>query len=133
MLILATALSGALDDDGLVGQILCALGRDDDQCLATVGFLAAVEQVQRLGDPARVLMVLERDRTLVEPSSRVVGGMLARHHCNSSEVLTRRTVLVHVAAGEHGDPLSGSRQSLRSHPRICRAIRGAVHGAIVLP
>src|SRR5205807_10006587 len=94
---LARALRRRVDDGRRVGQVARPLERRDDDRLSAVALLTAVEQVERLDDPARLLVLLERDRLLVEPRLRVRGRVLAVGNGHAPEVLARRAVLVHVA------------------------------------
>ncbi len=89
----------------------------DQQRLAPVALLAAVEQVERLGDPPALLVLLERDRPLVEERLRVGGCVPAVGHRHPPEVLRRGAVLVHVAGGEHRHPLRRRHQPERRAPR----------------
>src|SRR5690606_26245688 len=79
-------------------------------------FLAAVEQVQRLGDPAGILVVVEGDRLAVEEGVGVDGGVLAVGDGDAAEVRAGGAVDVHVAAGDHGHLGGGSAQAVRVGP-----------------
>ncbi len=72
--------------------------RGDDHGDAAVGLLAAVEESDDgLDDPARVLVIVEGDRPVVEPRVGVRGRVLARRDAVVGEVLVGDAVLVHVA------------------------------------
>src|SRR5262249_56446117 len=88
-----------------VREVAGPLDRGDDERLGAVTLLAAVEEVQRLDDPPRRLVLLERDRLLVEPRSGVRRRVFAIGDRDPPEVLTGRAVLVHAAGGEHRHPL----------------------------
>src|SRR5262249_56676656 len=77
VLVWAAALRGGGDERRRLPEIPGALGRHDDDRDGAVALLATVEQVQRLDDPARRLMVGERDRLAVEPRRGIGGGMPA--------------------------------------------------------
>ncbi len=116
VLILGHTLGGGGDDGRLLGQICGALGGGDQQGLAAVGLLAAVEQVQRLDDPARFLMVFEGDGLVVEERLGIGGGVLAVGDGHTTEVLRGRAGLVHVAGREHRHPLRRGQQAERRRP-----------------
>ena len=88
-----------------------------------VGLLAAVQQPQRLGDPPRILVVLNRYRLLVEVRLRVLGGVLAVGHRDRTEVPAGRTGQVHVALGDHGDLRRRRRKPVRIREGIVRRRR----------
>src|SRR5690606_13780012 len=77
VLVVAGTLGGGEDQRGRVRQVAGPFGGDDDQRLPAVALLAAVEQAQRLGDPAGGLVVGEGDGPPVEPGGGVGGGVLA--------------------------------------------------------
>ena len=101
---------------GVTGQVPGPLEGGDHQRLAPVGLLAAVEQVERLDDPPRGLVVLEGDRLLVEPGLRVGGGVLAVGHRHPAQVLGGGPGHVQVALGGHGHPLGRGQQPDRRVP-----------------
>ncbi len=88
----------------------------DDQRLAPVGLLAAVEQVERFDDPPRRLMVLEGDRLLEEPGLGVGGGVPAIGDGHPSQVLRGGAGHVQVALGGHRHPLRRRQQPERRVP-----------------
>ncbi len=93
-----------------------------------VGLLAAVQQPQRLGDPPRILVLLDGDRLLVEVRLRVVGGVLAVGHRDRAEVPAGRPRQVHVALGDHRDLRGRGRQPVRVRERVVHARRvGVLH------
>jgi hypothetical protein len=85
-----------------VAQAAGAFDRSNDERDTAIGFPAAVEQSQGLGDQARGQIVIRGDRLLVEDLG-VGGRMLARGHRQLREVLGRCAGLVHVAAHADGD------------------------------
>lgn len=91
-------------DAGFCFEVFRAFGRYDHDRDCAVTLLAAVEQSHWLDDPARVLMIFEGDRSLVEPCSGIGRGMLSVRDCDASEVLGRGAVGVQIALSEHGDP-----------------------------
>src|SRR4051812_20876153 len=86
LLVVRHPLRRRLDDDRRLRQVARSFGRRDQDGLTAVGLLAAVEQVQRLHDPARALVVLQRDRLLVEVRGRVGRCMLAVGDSDPAEV-----------------------------------------------
>ncbi len=122
LLVLARALRGADDDRRRLLQVPGPLQGRHDQGLASVALLAAVEQVQRLDDPPAVLVVLQRDRLLVEESLGVVGRVVAVGHRHPAEVLAGGAGLVHVAPAEHGHPLGRCEQAERGVPAEVRGL-----------
>ena len=110
------------DDGGRARKVACTLQRSDDEGLASVGLLAAVEQVERLDDPPRGLMLLQGDRLLVEPRLRVGGGVLAVRHRHPAEVLGGGAGDVQVALGGHGHPLRRGEQALGRVPGEVRGL-----------
>src|SRR5438034_5804007 len=88
-------------------QVARSVGRRNDERDTAVALLATVEQTQDgLDDPARVLMIVERDRTLVEPGVRVGCRVLTGHHAVTPEILVGEAIPVHV-------PLERKRVRLR--------------------
>ena len=69
--------AAAAIDGGRVPQVAGPLDAGDDERLAAVRLLAAVQQPQRLDDPARGRVVGEGDRLAVEPRGRVGRRVLA--------------------------------------------------------
>jgi FAD binding domain len=117
-----------LDDGRAVLEVLGPLHRSDNQRDSAVGFLTAVQQPQRLGDPPRILVVLNGDRLLVEVRLRVVGGMLAVGHRNRAEVLARRPGQVHVPLGDHRHLRGRRGRAVRIRERIVDTRRiGVLH------
>jgi hypothetical protein len=134
------ALRRGGDQRRALAQVAGALGRGDDQRDAAVALLATVEEPQhRLDDPARRLVILERDRPLVEPGVGIGRGVLAVDHRDTAEVGVGDAVLMHVAPGMNRDPRRGRQQPERSipieprrqhrrarHPRTAEAHAGAL-------
>ena len=118
LLAVADTLGRRLDDDRLAAQVAGAFDRSDDHGHRAVRFLAAIEQVQRLADPARGLMISQRDRLAIEKSSRIGGGEIARRDCNATEILAGRAVAVHIALREHADPGRRGVEAIRHVPAI---------------
>ena len=120
------ARSGTLgrgpDDGRGARQVPGPLERRDHEGLAAVGLLAAVEEVEGLDDPPRVLVVLEGDRLLVEPRLGVGRGVLAVGHGHPPEVLTGGPGGVQVPLGGHGHPLGRGQQSLGRVPGEVRRL-----------
>src|ERR1035441_1461962 len=83
-----------------------------------VALLTAIEQPQRLDDPAGCLVVRERDRPLVEPGGRVGRSVPAVRDRDHAEVLAGRTVGVHVALGHHRDHRGGRAEPHRVVPAV---------------
>ena len=93
---LVDAPGHAHDVHGLLPQIARALGRGDDEGGRIVGLETAVEEMQRLHDPARVEHVVDGDPLLLK-RLRVLGGVLAVGDAHVRDLRGRRAVLVHVA------------------------------------
>jgi hypothetical protein len=113
ILIRAGTLGRARDDGRRMRQRPRPFQRGYDQRLRAVGFLAAVQQAQRLGDPSAALVIFEGNRLAVEPGFRIGRGMAPVGHAHPAEVLAGRSAEVHVAPGEHGDLLRGCQQAER--------------------
>ena len=107
---------------GRLGQVAGTLGRDDHEGHGSVALLAAVEQVQRLGDHPRRLVVGQRDRLVVEEGVRVGRRMAPVRDRHPSEVLGRRAVLMHVTTCLHGDRRGGRAQPHRVGPRVVQPV-----------
>jgi hypothetical protein len=114
----SAALRRGGDHRGPLGQVAGPVQARDDDGNGAVAFLAAVEEAQRLGDPAGCLVLGERDRALVEPRARVARGVPAGRDRDPAEVLAGRAVLVHVAAGDQRDRRRGGGQSHRVMPAV---------------
>ena len=110
LLPIARALRGGADHRRRLAQVARPLEARHHDRHRAIALLAAVQQPQRLDDPTRALVVLQRDRLLVEPGVRVRGGVLAVGHRDSTEVLGGGAVLVHVAPRGHRDPGRRSEQ-----------------------
>ena len=80
-----------------LAQVARALGRGDDDGDGAVRDQAAVEQVQRLDDPARRVVVVERHRPAVHLRVRVQLRPRALADRDRAELIVRRAVEVHVA------------------------------------
>ena len=78
-------------------QVARAVGGADDDGGAAVALQAAVEQPERIGDHARGVMLLDRQR-LVHHHVAVEDRVLARVDGDLGEVARRRAVELHVAA-----------------------------------
>ena len=113
---------------GRRGQVAGPLERRHDQGLAAVGLLAAVEQVQRLDDPAAGLVLLERDRLLVEPGLGVGRRVPAVGHGHPAQVLAGRSGGVEIALRRHGHPRGRRQQPDRQVGRHVRVLRVGERG-----
>ena len=108
------ALHGGGDHRRRLAKVACALGAGDDDRDAAVALLAAVEQPQHgFDDPSRVLVVLDRDRPLVEPSVRIARRVGAVDDRDPAEVLVGDAVGRHVALGVQCHPRRGRQQPER--------------------
>ena len=108
------ALGGRGDDGRRLPQVAGAFGAGHHQRDPAVAFLAAIQQAQHgFDDPARILVVLQRDRPLVEPRVGVRGRVRAVDDGDAAEVLVGHPVGRHVALGVHRDPRRGGEQSER--------------------
>jgi hypothetical protein len=88
--------------DGRPAQVACALRARDDDTEPAVRHQAAVVEVERLHDPARRVVVLERERLFAELRLRVQVGPLPLRDGDGAEVVLRRPVAVHVALRDEG-------------------------------
>ena len=73
--------------------------------------------MQRVHDPAAVLVVFERDRPLIEVGLGIGCRVLAVGDRDATEVFAGCAVFVHVARGEHRDPRRRCQQTERRRPR----------------
>ena len=127
-------LAGAEHPDGLLLAVPRALGADDDDRAAGIGDEAAVEEVERVGDPARGEHVVDGDR-VAHHRLRVEGRPLAGGDGDLGELLVRGAVLVHVAHAGHG-VVRGRAADVVGHlelgggvPRVERGACGAAAAA----
>ena len=88
-----------------------ALGAHDHDGAGAVGLETVVEQAERLRDPAGVHVRLARERLVVHHRTGVAIRVLARGQRHVGQMISRRTELVHVAPGEHGDLVDRPQQS----------------------
>ena len=133
------ALGHAHDRHQRLLEIARAVGGADDDRSAAVAFEAAVEQPERIGDHARGVMVLDRER-LVHHHVAVEDRVLARRDGDLGEVARRRAVELHVPARalgvelgrrEHADRRLelGGQGELRKLLQACRHARAGIAGA----
>jgi len=87
----------ARDIGGRVGQIARAFRGGNDQRDAAVDRHVAIEQAQRLGDPARVEVVIARHRFLEEKCARIAIRVAAAIERERGQRLAGRTIAMHVA------------------------------------
>ena len=134
------ALGGRGDHRRWLAQVSGAFGAGDNQGDPAVALLTTVQQPQhRRDDPARVLVVLQGDGTLVEPGIGIAGRVRAVHDGDPPEVLVGDPVRRHVALGMHRDPRRGGEQSERGvvrherrSPQVAAAAAAEAHaGALV--
>src|SRR6185369_4615381 len=107
LLLCAGGLCDAANDGRLLAEVAGPRRAGDDAGAAAVGLLAAVVEAERLGDEARALMVLDRERPLVEEGVRVGDRVPARRDGDLGQVEARASRLVHVALREHRHPARG--------------------------
>ena len=74
--------------------------------------------MQRLGDVARLLMVVQRDGLAVEERLGIGCRVLAVDDGDASEILTRGAELVQVPLRDHGDERCRGRQPVRIAERV---------------
>ena len=91
------ALGHAHDGDQRLPEVACAVGPAHDHRRAAVALQAAVEQAERVGDHARGVMLLDRER-LVHHHVAIEDRMLARDHGHFGEVARRGAVERHMAS-----------------------------------
>src|SRR5579872_7234752 len=113
-------------------QILRALRRGDDHGASAVGHQTAIVQMERLGDPSRMMIVLQRHRLVVELRLGIAIGPLALLDRDRAELVLRRAVHVHMTPRDEGIvridaelPVCGIEPARES---VCR--RGAAAGAL---
>ena len=111
------ALGHAHHRDQRLLEVARAVGGADDDGGAAVALQAAVEQPERIGDHARGVMLLDRER-FVHHHVAVQDGVLARHHGDLGEVPRRRAVELHVAARALGVEL-GRREHADRRLELC--------------
>src|SRR6185437_13300203 len=100
-----SSLRGRGDDRGRLPQVPGAFGTGDDERDTAVALLAAIQQAQHgFHDPARILVIFQRDRALVEPGVGVGRRVLAVDDRDPAEVLVGDTVRRHVPLGVYRDP-----------------------------
>ena len=116
MLILGASLGGPGYYHGCVGEVAGAFERGHHKCLAAIGLLAAVEQVQGFDNPAALLVIFEGDGLPVEVGLGVVGCVLPIRNGDAPEIFTGGAKFVHVALGEHGHPGGGGEQTKGGTP-----------------
>lgn len=96
--------------DRRLRQVAGTLGGGDDDGSTAVGDKAAVEQMQRIGDPARGLMIREGDR-VAHLSQGIHRGPVALGDCDRAELLTGGAVGLHVPPCRKGIERVGVRDS----------------------
>ena len=96
LVVAGPGLAEAEQVDRRLAQVARALGRGDDHGDGAVGDQAAVEQVQRLDDPARRVVVVEGHRLAVHLRVRVQLRPRALADRDRPELVVRRAVEVHV-------------------------------------
>ena len=111
LLIFGASLGRGSDHCRGILHIASALEGRDDEGLSPIALLAAVEQVQRLHDPAAFLVLLQGDGPLVEVGLGVVGCVFSIGDRDAPEILAGGAVIVHIALSEHGYPGRGSEQA----------------------
>ena len=120
-------LSDAEHVDRRLAQRARPLRRRDDERDRTVGDQAAVVEVERLGDVAGGLVVLQRER-LADLGLLVLHRPLPLRHGDRPELLTRGAVHAHVPLGRHGVAGVGAVEAVgvedAAHP--VRTLPGAV-------
>ena len=93
-------------------ELLRLLRGDDDRRTRAVRVEAAVEQAQRLCDPAGALVVLQRDRAFVHHGVRIGGRVFATQDGDAAELLGCVAILMQVTLTEDGDPLRRRHQTV---------------------
>ncbi|MNL06776.1 hypothetical protein D3C87_1274240 [compost metagenome] len=121
---MADALGTGLDGHRFLPKVTGALGRGDDHRHGAIGFLAAIEQVQRFADPARGLVFFQGDRLAVEKRLGVGRGKIPRRHCDPTEVFAGSAIGVHVALGEHPDPGRRCMEAVGHVPAVVDVVEG---------
>src|SRR5213593_4593955 len=101
------AARDAHDMDRPVLQVARAFDRRDDDARRVVRLDAAVEEMERLDDPARVEDVLHR-HALLQERLRVLRGVLAVRDAHVGDLRGGRAVLVHVAHEGRREVLAGA-------------------------
>ena len=96
------ALGNGGNVDGPVTHVLCPLGGGDNDCSPTIGFEAAVEEVEGVIDHTGVLVVFDGHGSAVHDGPGVHVGVLAAGDGDGAEVRAGGAILIHVASGVHG-------------------------------
>ncbi|OPZ79350.1 MAG: hypothetical protein BWY79_00475 [Actinobacteria bacterium ADurb.Bin444] len=123
----ARALYGRQHVRGLLSQSLGPFSRYHDQRRRPIVLHTAVVKMERLHNPARLVVDLLRQRAPVHDRARVTLRVRIARERNGSERPLPDTVLPHEAAHTHGKHLGrrhqaiGSRECLRArrHRRTC--------------
>ena len=101
------------DEHPRVAEIGGAFARRDDDSARAVALLAAVEEVVGVGDDARGLVFLDRQRPPVHDGSGVPLRVGVGRHRHCAELRARRPELVHVPARIERVPLRRREQPER--------------------
>jgi len=128
LLVVAGALGGGPDHGGELAQAARPLEARHHHRHRAVALLAAVQQAQRLLDPAGILVLLQGDGLPVEPGRGVRGRVPAVRHRDVAEGLAGGAELVEVALGEHGHPGGGRQQAEGRVPAEVGALGGGRGG-----
>ena len=110
------AFGDAGDIDRLLLQILRALGRGHHHRACRIGLEAAIEEPERIRNPARLHVVVEGKRTPAHDGLLVKLRVLARGQRDGRHRLERRTVEVHVAGRDPCVPLHRHRGAIGHVP-----------------
>ena len=110
------ALGDAGNINRLLLQILRALGRGDDDGAGGVGLEATIEEPERIRNPARLHVVVERQRTPAHDRLLVELRVFARGERHRRHRLERRAVEVHVARRDPCVPLHRHRRAIGHVP-----------------
>ena len=93
------------DVDGLLGELAGALGAGHDHRRRAVVLLAAVEEPERLDDPARVEVVVLRQLAAVADRARVALRVRVAGERDLGQGVLGDVVLVHEALRDHRVPV----------------------------
>ena len=118
LVLLRDALRERVDVHRRLAQVARPLRAGDHDRERAVGLEAVVEEAQRLGDPARVHVLLAGQRLVAHGRVRVAVRVLAERERDVREVVAGVAVLVHRPAGQDRDLVDRPQQPERPAPLL---------------
>ena len=79
--------------------------RGDQQRAGAIGLQAAIDDMERLGDPGRAVIILDRHRPAAHLGARIVLRVGTDRRRHRRKILVGGAVLDHVAAAQQGEML----------------------------